>query len=82
MTEAERKASVDEAIERLDKLAEGELEMARMFRERGKFDTARRRLQNLIAQYNKSRVADAARQLLQELDGAIKVPSHQSVQTR
>jgi len=62
-----QKQLVDEAIERLDRLAESELEMARMFIGRGKIEIARRRLQEVVELYSKSDSAKEAKKLLKGL---------------
>lgn len=67
LTPEEQKKLVDDAIERLDRLAESELEMAQLFINRGKIEIARRRLQELIDRYGKSEVATEAKKLLKNL---------------
>lgn len=63
----EQKQLVDDAIERLDRLAESEVEMARLFISRGKNDIARRRLQEVIKLYSKSDAAKEAKKLLKSV---------------
>lgn len=63
----EQKAQLDEAIERLEKHAESQLEMARLFIDRGKTAIARRRLQEILELYGKSDAAKEARKLLKKL---------------
>lgn len=63
----EQKQLVDDAIERLDRLAESELEMARLFIDRGKIEIARRRLQGVVELYGKSDAAKEAKKLLKGL---------------
>lgn len=67
LTPEEKKKLVDDAIERLDRLAESELEMARLFINRGKIEIARRRLQELIYRYAKSDAATEAKKQLKNL---------------
>jgi FimV-like protein len=67
LTPEEQKKLVDEAIERLDRLAESQLEMARLFIDRGKIDIARRRLQEVVELYGKSEAAKDAKKLLKTL---------------
>lgn len=63
----EQTAKLDEALERMDKLAESQLEMARLFIDRGKTEIARRRLQEILELYGKSDVAKEARKMLKRL---------------
>ena len=65
-SEGQRKL-VDEAIERLDKLAESQLEMARLFIDRGKPEIARRRLQEVVELYSKTDAANEAKQMLKAI---------------
>ena len=67
LTPEQQKQLVDEAIDRLDRLAESQLEMARLFIDRGKTDIARRRLREVVELYSKSDSAKAAKKLLKEL---------------
>jgi TolA-binding protein len=67
LTPEQQKKLVDEAIERLDRLAESDLEMARLFVDRGKTDIGRRRLQEIIDRYGKSASAKDAQKLLKTL---------------
>ena len=64
LTLEEQKQLVDEAIERLDRLADSQLEMARLFIDRGKIEIARRRLQEVVELYSKSDSAKEAKKLL------------------
>jgi hypothetical protein len=64
LTPEEQRKLVDEAIERLDRLAESELDMAQLFIAKGKTEIARRRLQELIERYAKSDSAKEAKRLL------------------
>ena len=63
----QQKLLVDEAIERLERLAESQVEMARLFIDRGKPDIARRRLTEVIELYGKSDAANEAKKLLSSL---------------
>lgn len=63
----EQTAILDEALERMDKLAESQLEMARLFIARGKTEIARRRLEEILELYGKSDLAKEARKLLKGL---------------
>lgn len=63
----EQTAKLDQALERMDKLAESQLEMARLFIDRGKTEIARRRLQEILELYGKSEVAKEARKMLNRL---------------
>ncbi|WP_010587736.1 tetratricopeptide repeat protein [Schlesneria paludicola] len=63
----QQKQLVDEAIERLDRLADSQLEMAKLFIEKGKPEIARRRLQEVVELYGKSDAAKEARTLLKKL---------------
>jgi outer membrane protein assembly factor BamD (BamD/ComL family) len=67
LTPEEQKQLVDEAIERLDRLAESQLEMARLFIDRGKIAIARRRLTEVVELYGKSDAAKEAKKLLKRL---------------
>ncbi len=63
----EQTAILDESLERMDKLAESQLEMARLFIARGKSEIARRRLEEILELYGKSDLAKEARKLLKSL---------------
>lgn len=63
----EQTAILDEALQRLDKLAESQLEMARLFIARGKCEIAQRRLEEILELYGKSEHAKEARKLLKGL---------------
>jgi FimV-like protein len=67
LTPEQQKNLVDDAIERLDRLAESQLEMARLFIDRGKPEIARRRLQEVVELYGKSDAAKEATKLLKSL---------------
>ena len=74
-TPEQQKKLVDDAIERLDRLAESDLEMARLFLSRGKIEIAGRRLQEVIDRYEKSDLASEARNLLNQLRAAQEADS-------
>ena len=67
LTPEQQKLLVDDAIERLDRLAESQLEMARLFIDRGKIEIARRRLHEVLELYGKSDAAKEAKKLLMGL---------------
>jgi Tfp pilus assembly protein FimV len=67
LTPEQQKQLVDDAIERQERHAETELEMARLFIGRGKIDIGRRRLQEVVELYGKSDSAKEAKKLLQQL---------------
>lgn len=59
--------STEFAPQRAAKLADGELEMARLFLAHNRTDIARRRLQLIVDQYGTAPAAEEARRLLQSL---------------
>ena len=63
-TDADRKELVERAIERRDKLAESEVEMARLFLAHGKTEIARRRLREVVDTCQGAAAVDEARRLL------------------
>jgi Tfp pilus assembly protein FimV len=65
----EQRRLLDEAIERKEPLAQSELEIARMFLERGRKDIARRRLELILSECPRSQAAEEARRLLETLSG-------------
>ena len=67
LTPEQQKEQLDQAIERLDKHAESQLEMARLFIDRGKNEIARRRLEEILELYGRSDAAREARKLLKRL---------------
>lgn len=67
LSEDEQKRLVDEAIEKSEKLAESQLDMAQLFISRGKTDVARRRLEDLIERYGRSDAAKEARLMLKRI---------------
>lgn len=58
---------LEQAVEKAEKLAESQLEMAHLFLSKGKADIARRRLQEILDRYPDCTAAEPARQLLAEL---------------
>ena len=66
LSEDAQRQIVDDAIERAEKLAESQLEMARLFISHCKMDVARRRLEDLIERYGRSDAAREARKLLKQ----------------
>jgi hypothetical protein len=66
----ERQRLLDEAIERREPLAQSELEIARMFLDRGRTDVVRRRLELILSECPRSEAAVEARRLLDTLDAA------------
>ena len=58
---------VDDAIERQERHAESELQMARLFIDRGKIEIGRRRLQEVVELYGKSDSAKEAKKLLKSI---------------
>ena len=64
LTPEEQKEQLDQVLERLDKHAESQLEMARLFIDRGKTEIARRRLHELVEMYGKSEAAKKVKMLL------------------
>jgi outer membrane protein assembly factor BamD (BamD/ComL family) len=67
--EVPTKEAIAAAIENADKLAESQLEIAKMFLSYGKAKIARRRLQMVIEQFAQSRFAGESRQLLSSMHG-------------
>ncbi|MCC7423518.1 MAG: hypothetical protein IT428_24850 [Planctomycetaceae bacterium] len=67
LSEDAQRQMVDEAIERAEKLAESQLEMARLFISHRKMDVARRRLEDLLERYGRSEAAQEARKLLKQI---------------
>lgn len=68
-SEVPTKELINVAIENADKLAESQLEIAKLFLSYGKPKIARRRLQLVIEQHAQSRFAGESRQLLSTLNG-------------
>ncbi len=67
LTPEQQKQLVDEAIERQERHAESELQMARLFIDRGKIEIGRRRLQEVVELYGKSDSAKEAKKLLKTI---------------
>ena len=67
LTPEQQTEILDQALERLDKHAESQLEMARLFIDRGRTEIARRRLHELVEMYAKSDAAKEAKVLLTHL---------------
>jgi FimV-like protein len=67
LPEDEEKRLVDDAIEKSEKLAESQLDMAQLFISHGKADVARRRLEDLIERYGRSEAANEARKMLKRI---------------
>jgi|GEM_PF-3432981 len=63
----EKQQLLEAAIERSEKLAESQLEMAQYFLEHGKVDVAHRRLKEIVDKFPASSAAVDARQLLDSL---------------
>lgn len=63
----EKQQLLEAAIERSEKLAESQLEMAHYFLEHGKVDVAHRRLKEIVEKFPASSAADDARRLLDSL---------------
>ena len=67
LTPEEQKQLVDDAIERQERHAESELQMARLFIDKGKIEIARRRLNEVVELYGKSDSAKEARKMLKTI---------------
>lgn len=67
LTPEQQKQLVDDAIDRQERHAESQLEMARLFIDRGRIDIARRRLQEVVELYSKSDSVKEAKELLKGL---------------
>lgn len=67
LTPEQQRDELDQAIARLDKLSESQLEMARLFIARGKTEIARRRLEEILEMYGTSAAAKEASKLLKRL---------------
>lgn len=63
----QKRELVERAIETAEKLAESQLEMARLFVDRGKPEIARRRLTEVVDQFGRSEAAKQARKMLRQL---------------
>ena len=67
LTEEAKKALLEDAIQKREKLAESSLEMARMFIEKGKQEIAKRRLTDIVREFGSSAAATEAKVLLGKL---------------
>jgi TolA-binding protein len=67
LTDTEKKAHLEQAIEKQEKLAESGLEMAKMFLQNGKQAIALRRLREIVKQFAGSAAADEAKDMLKKL---------------
>lgn len=67
LSEEEKKARLAEAIEKNEKLAESELELARWFIENERLDFAIRRLKKILKEYPLSTYVPEAKRLLKQL---------------
>ncbi len=66
----ENHQAIEQAIETAEKLAESQMEMARLFLERGKPEIARRRLLDVIERFERSAAAKQARQMLRQMEAS------------
>jgi TolA-binding protein len=66
-SEDAQKRLVDDAIEKAEKLAESQLDMAQLFMAHGKTDVARRRLEDLIKRYGQANAAKEAHEMLKRI---------------
>lgn len=67
LSEEEKQAQLNEAIEKNEKLAESELELARWFIENDRHDFALRRLKKILKDYPRSSHVTEAQRLLKRL---------------
>lgn len=67
LTDAEQKERVEQAIQKREKMAESNLEMAKMFLRNEKLDIARRRLRELVSEFDGSTAATEAKVLLKRM---------------
>lgn len=70
LSEEDKKALLNEAIEKNEKLAESELELARWFIENDRLDFALRRLKKILKAYPLSSHVPEAKRLLKQLKAA------------
>lgn len=66
-SEEQRKALLEQAIQQRVKIAESNLDMAKMFIQNNKFDIARRRLRQLVDEFDGSPAATEAQAMLKTL---------------
>jgi outer membrane protein assembly factor BamD (BamD/ComL family) len=64
LTEEDRKALLEEAIQKQEKLAESGLQIAKMFIEKGQILVVRRRLNEIVTEFSESAAAVEAKVLL------------------
>ena len=67
LTDEERRQLVGDAINRGERIVEGEIEMAKLFAGSGRIDVARRRLREVIERFPESEAAEEARRMLRSL---------------
>lgn len=67
LTEEQKKALLEEAIEKRERLADSALEMAKLFTQSGKAEIAQRRLKAIIKEFEGSAAAMEATEMLQGL---------------
>lgn len=73
LTEAEKAELLEQAVQKREKLAESALDMAKMFIQRGKPEIARRRLQQIVDEFDGSAAVTEARTMLTGLR-QIRIP--------
>ena len=66
LSEEDKQALLAEEIEKSERLAASQLEMAQLFLKQGKTEIARRRLRQILEQYPKALVVPEAERLLNE----------------
>jgi TolA-binding protein len=67
LAEEDRKALLEEAIQKQEKLAQSGLQIARMFIEKGQLEIAERRLRQIVTEFSDSAAAIEAKLLLNKL---------------
>ena len=67
LSEDEQRQLVDEAIQKRDRLAESQLEMAKLFLQSDKPDIALRRLKEIVAEFGGSAAAKEAKAMMEKL---------------
>ena len=67
LTEAEKKELVEQSIQKRERLTESGLEMAKLFMEKGKPKIARRRLKEIVDEFDGSAAAEEAREMLERM---------------
>lgn len=73
LSEAEKAELLEQAVQKREKLAESALDMAKMFIQRGKPEIARRRLQQIVEEFDGSAAVTEARTMLAGLR-QIRIP--------